>query len=87
MSVLKYKSPVTGEWIKANTVKVVETSEGGESDTVVAEQLMASDYPDYITPEVVEMVGKVNAVRKDSRIVLLALSDPHYTANQTATTA
>ena len=82
MSVLKYKDPKTGAYKITRTVKVV--NEGG-----VAEQLTASGYPDYITPEVVEMVGKVNAVRGKDSIVFVAMADSHYIAEhskqQTAT--
>lgn len=85
MSVLKYQHPTTGEWKKASAVKVVETGEA--APVVASEQLKASVYPDHITPEVIDMVNRVNAVRKDSSIVFLAMSDPHYPADQTATTA
>lgn len=74
MSVLKYLDPVTGEWKRSNTVKVVN---GG-----APEQLTAGGYPDYIQPEVLEVVGKVNAVRKDDSIVFVAMSDTHYVADQ-----
>lgn len=76
MSVLKYKSPETGEWIKSNTVKVVDWGGGA------AEQLVASGYPDYVTPEVMDMVQRVRAVRKSGSIVFVALSDSHYCAEQ-----
>lgn len=75
MSVLKYKDPETGEYKITRTVKVV--GKGG-----AAEQLVASGYPDYIAPEVVEMVERVNAVRKKNSIVFVALSDSHYCAEQ-----
>lgn len=88
MSVLKYKNPDTGEWNKSRTVKVVETGGGGGSaPTVTPERLTASGYVDYITPEVVDMVERVNAVRNKNSIVFLAMSDNHYPADQTATTA
>lgn len=88
MSVLKYKNPDTGEWNKSRTVKVVETGGGGGSaPTVAPERLTASGYVDYITPEVVDMVERVNAVRNKNSIVFLAMSDNHYPADQTATTA
>lgn len=76
MSVLKYKSPETGEWIKSNTVKVVDWGGGA------AEQLVASGYPNYVTPEVMDMVQRVRAVRKSGSIVFVALSDSHYCAEQ-----
>mgnify|MGYP003289447014 CR=1 FL=1 len=76
MSVLKYKSPETGEYKITRTVKVV--SEGGGA----AEQLVASGYPNYVTPEVMDMVQRVRAVRKDGSIVFVALSDSHYCAEQ-----
>lgn len=81
MSVLKYKDPVTGEFKISRTVKVVDVGGG------TPEQLTASGYADYITPEVVDIVERVNAVRKKSSIVFLAMSDSHYPADQTATTA
>lgn len=46
------------------------------------EKLKASEYPDYITPEVIEVVNKVNAVRTDESIVFVAMSDSHYCADQ-----
>lgn len=76
MSVLKYKSPETGEFIKTSTVKVVDWGGGA------AEQLTASGYPDYVTPEVMDMVQRVRAVRKSGSIVFVALSDSHYCAEQ-----
>lgn len=85
MSVLKYKDPVTGEFKISRTVKVVE--EGGGGSAPASEQLTASGYVDYITPEVVDMVERVNAVRTKNSIVFLAMSDNHYPADQTATTA
>ena len=72
MSVLKYKDPQTGEYKITRTVKVV--NEGGGAP----EQLVASGYPDYVTPEVVDMVERVRAVRKDGSIVFVAMSDSHY---------
>lgn len=85
MSVLKYKDPVTGEFKISRTVKVVE--EGGGGSAPASEQLTASGYVDYITPEVVDMVERVNAVRTKNSIVFLAMSDNHYPADQTATIA
>lgn len=85
MSVLKYKDPVTGDFKRSRTVKVVEEGVGGSAPT--SEQLTASGYVDYITPEVVDMVERVNAVRTKNSIVFLAMSDNHYPADQTATTA
>lgn len=76
MSVLKYKSPETGEYKITRTVKVVDWGGG------VAEQLVASGYPNYVTPEVMDMVQRVRAVRKDGSIVFVALSDSHYCAEQ-----
>ena len=76
MSVMKYKDPETGEYKITRTVKVV--GEGGGA----AEQLVASGYPNYITPEVVDMVNRIRAVRKSGSIVFVALSDSHYCAEQ-----
>lgn len=84
MSVLKYKDPETGEFKVSRSVKVVEMGGGTSAQ---AEQLKASGYPAYVTPEVVDVVKRVNAVRQDSSIVFLAMSDTHYPADQTATTA
>lgn len=86
MSVLKYKDPVSGEWKKTGTVKVVEVGEGGESVTL-PEQLKASGYPDYVAPEVADMVNRVNAVRAKDSTVFIAMADSHYPAEQTATTS
>lgn len=47
-----------------------------------AEKLKASGYPDYITPEVLEVVNKVNSVRTDESIVFVAMSDTHYCAGE-----
>lgn len=76
MSVLKYKDPVTGDYKISRTVRLVDK-----------EQLAASSYADYITSEVMDMVERVNAVRKHNSIVFFAMSDSHYPAEQTATTA
>lgn len=73
MSVLKYIDPVTGEFVKTNTVKIVDGA---------PEQLTASGYPDYITPAVLDMVERVNAVRMTDSIVFIAMSDNHYVADQ-----
>ena len=81
MSVLKYRDPETGEYKIARTVKVVEVVEGGEV-VKAADVLTASGYPEYITPEVMEMVGKVNAVRGKDSIVFVAMADSHYIADQ-----
>ena len=77
MSVLKYKDPLTGAYIKASSVKVVDVGGGN-----APEQLKASEYPDYITPEVMDMVSRVAKVRKDNSIVFLAMADSHYPAEQ-----
>lgn len=77
MSVLKYKDPASGEWIKTSTVKVVEV--GGGS---APEQLTASGYPDYIAPEVADMVKRVNAVRAKDSVVFVAMADSHFCADQ-----
>lgn len=76
MSVLKYKSPETGEYKITRTVKIVDWGGGA------AEQLTASGYPNYVTPEVMDMVQRVRAVRKSGSIVFVALSDSHYCAEQ-----
>lgn len=84
MSVLKYKDPTTGEFKVSRTVKVI--GDGGGSDSapvVLPEQLTASAYPDYVQPEVVDIVRRVNTVRKDSSIVFVAMADSHYNADQT----
>ena len=85
MSVLKYKSPSTGEWIKTSSVKVIDADSGGEtvpSAPSRSEQLTASGYPDYVTPEVMDMVERVGSVRGEDSIVFIAMSDNHYTADQ-----
>ena len=80
MSVLKYKSPSTGEWLTSRSVKVIEEGGGGSAPVIASEKLTASGFPDYITPEVMDMVGRVEAVRGDSSIVFLAMSDNHFPA-------
>lgn len=84
MSVLKYKDPETGEFKVSRSVKVVNMGSGTSAQ---AEQLKASGYPAYVTPEVMDMVKRVNAVRTDKSTVFLAMADTHYPADQTATTA
>lgn len=46
------------------------------------ELLKASEYPDYVRPEVLEIVGKVNSVKQSDSIVFVAMSDSHYPAEQ-----
>jgi hypothetical protein len=46
------------------------------------EKLRASKYPDYITPEVLEVVNKVNSVKKEDSVVFVAMSDSHYVGEQ-----
>lgn len=46
------------------------------------EKLKASEYPTYVHPEVLEIVNKVNGVRKDDSIIFVAMSDSHYCADQ-----
>ena len=45
------------------------------------------DIPDYVKEEVVEIYNKVSSVRRGDSIIFLAMSDSHYPAEQTATTA
>lgn len=85
MSVLKYQDPDTMEWLPSGAIKVMETGE--VIDTGSAGRLAASGYADYISSEVMDMVKRVNAVRKSNSIVFLAMSDNHYPAEQKATTA
>ena len=83
MSVLKYKDPTTGTFKVSRTVKVLgDGGGGGTAPAVTAEQLTASEYPDYVQPEVIDMVRRVNTVRRDSSIVFVAMSDSHYVADQ-----
>lgn len=83
MSALKYRDPETGEFKVSRTVKVIGDGGGGESaPTVLPEQLTASEYPDYVQPEVIDIVRRVNTVRKDSSIVFVAMADSHYVADQ-----
>lgn len=49
------------------------------------EQLKSTEYPSYITPEVLNVVNNVRAVQKDDSITFIAVSDSHYPAEQTAT--
>jgi 3',5'-cyclic AMP phosphodiesterase CpdA len=77
MSILKYKDPETGKWSRSCVVKVVGI-EGGSAP----EQLKASGYPGYVTPEVADLVNRVNAARKDNSIVFVAMADSHYVADQ-----
>ena len=50
------------------------------------EKLLASEYQDYIHDGVLELVNKVRSVQTADTITFLATSDPHYPAEQTATT-
>lgn len=88
MSVLKYKDPVTGEWKRADRVKVIGFGDGGDGSASAAEELLkAGEFPEHVHSEVLELANKVNAVRRADSIVFLAMSDTHYPADQTATTA
>lgn len=49
------------------------------------EQLKSTEYPSYITPEVLNVVNNVRAIQKDDSITFIAVSDSHYPAEQTAT--
>lgn len=83
MSVLKYKDQTTGAFKVSRSVKIIGDGGGGESAPVVLpEQLTASGYPDYVQPEVIDIVRRVNAVRKDSSIVFVAMADSHYPEDQ-----
>ena len=48
------------------------------------EKIKASEYPAYVSPEVLEVANKVNSVRKSDSIVFVAMSDSHYPADQAA---
>lgn len=57
-------------------------------DSLSAEELLkASEYPDYVRPSVLDMVNKVRSVQKSDSIISIMMSDSHYPAEQTATTA
>ncbi len=49
------------------------------------EQLKASEYPSYVTPEVLEVVNKVRSVQQSDSIISIMISDSHYPAEQTTT--
>lgn len=45
----------------------------------------ASEYPDYISTEALDIINKVRSVQQDDSITFIAMSDSHYPAEQTAT--
>ena len=51
------------------------------------EQLKASEYPSYVHAEVLEIANKVRSVQKSDSIISIMMSDSHYPADQTGTTA
>ena len=53
----------------------------------IRELINDEDIPDYVKIEALEIYEKVQSVRKNDSIVFLAMSDSHYPAEQTATTA
>ena len=46
------------------------------------ELLKVSDYPSYVTTEVLDVVNRVRSVQKNDSITFIAMSDSHYHANQ-----
>lgn len=46
------------------------------------EKLKASEYPEYIHPEVLDIANKIASVRKDNSIVFIAMADSHYAASE-----
>lgn len=50
------------------------------------DQLISSEYPDYISPEVIEIMNKVKSVQTDESITFIAMSDTHHPANITSST-
>ena len=51
-------------------------------DTAKPELMPVSSYPDYVNPEVLEVVSKVKAAQKDDSIVFIAMADSHYPADE-----
>ena len=68
--------PTAGKYCDRDIV--ITASGGGNAE----EKLKASEYPDYITPEVLRIVNEVNKVRTDDSIVFVAMSDSHYVGEQ-----
>ena len=61
----------------AKPIIIVPTPDEPESETETE-----ISNPDYITPEVMNLVEKVNTVRKSDSIIFIAMSDSHYVADQ-----
>lgn len=65
MSVLKYKDPITGEWLTSGTVHVI--NEGGTS-IALEEQLRASGYDDYIKRKDAEAADRYKQIEENQNI-------------------
>ena len=48
--------------------------------------LKLQDYPDYVRPEVLKIIEKVNKVKQSDSTIFIAMSDNHYPALQNAST-
>lgn len=48
------------------------------------EKLKASEYPEYIHSEVLDVANKIASVRRDESIIFIAMADSHYPANESS---
>lgn len=74
MSTVKYRDPLTGQWLSVPAVKLT----GGES--IVHQQI-----PDYVKQEALALAQKVRSVQTDSTITFLTMADFHHCAGQSDT--
>ena len=70
MSVLKYKDPVTGEWLPASVLKIVSTGEPGGSSSVVG-------IPDDIVAEAERVASSINSKQATNSINFIVMADMH----------
>lgn len=77
MSVMKYKDPDTGEWLKTPVLKVVEVGGGTGGGTEVFPH---GEIPSYVKDEALAVAEKVKSVQTENTVTFLAMSDSHQAA-------
>lgn len=70
MSTLKYKDPVTGEWLPASVLKIISTGGTGGSSSVAG-------IPDDIVAEAERVASSINSKQATNSITFIAMSDMH----------
>lgn len=70
MSVLKYKDPVTGEWLPASVLKIISTGGTGGSGSVAG-------IPDDIVAEAERVASSIQSKKGSNSITFIAMSDMH----------